>query len=635
MADPLVRVVVVDDAPDVRAIIILGLKRSGRFAVVGEGGTGREAVDHVLRLDPDLLLLDVSMPDMDGLEALQLVQAQSPETKVVMFSGFASEDLAARALELGASAFIEKSLAISQLPQRLLDVIGVAGVDDRDAARAADDLDLESAGVLSEHLDRFRDLFDRTAIGMATMTLSGSLIRCNPAFADLAGVDSRVLVGAAYAAIADPVGGAALLAAMADLVEGQQPIATIEHGIAATDTWVLSTIAPVRDSNGQLLYFFLQVQDLSSHRQAMEALGASEERFRLLVEAVSDYAIFMLDTEGHVASWNTGAQRIKGYTADEILGQHFRVFYTDYDRNRRHPEHELEVAAREGRFEEEGWRLRKDGSRFWANVVITALHDADGRLTGFGKVTRDITDRRMLAQERERVAAELAEANTQLRDIAAQKAEVLAVAAHELRSPIVSISGAADLLAGDWEATDPGERKELLQVLERSTGQLRRLLDDLLTATRLDEHAIEYEVARVPLRPLLIEAAGVIAAAIEVSVNVDDDLAVTTDRGRALQIFANLLENAATYGLPPVSVSAAAMPEGVVVRIRDHGQGVPEALAPRLFERYDRGHNRGGGATGWGLFIGRQRARGQGGDAWYEDADPGACFCVRLPKAGR
>ncbi|MBV9848354.1 MAG: SpoIIE family protein phosphatase, partial [Armatimonadetes bacterium] len=139
-------------------------------------------------------------------------------------------------------------------------------------------------------------------------------------------------------------------------------------------------------------------------RGPQESLRASEERFRLLVEQVKDYAIFMLDPEGHIATWNAGAERFKGYRAEEIVGRHFSTFYTPEDVARRHPWHELEVAAREGRYQEEGWRVRKDGSRFWADVTITALRDPDGALRGFAKVTRDVTERQ--ASERERAIAQ-------------------------------------------------------------------------------------------------------------------------------------------------------------------------------------------------------------------------------------
>src|SRR3984957_1051291 len=136
------------------------------------------------------------------------------------------------------------------------------------------------------------------------------------------------------------------------------------------------------------------VRDITERKQAEADLRQSEERFRLLVEGAMDYAIFMLDPEGRVATWNAGAQRIKGYTADEILGQHFSRFYPQESIERGKPQHELEVAATQGRFEDEGWRIRKDGSRFWANVIITALRAQDGRLIGFSKVTRDFTDRK-------------------------------------------------------------------------------------------------------------------------------------------------------------------------------------------------------------------------------------------------
>jgi PAS domain S-box-containing protein len=168
--------------------------------------------------------------------------------------------------------------------------------------------------------------------------------------------------------------------------------------------WASVILTPVRDGSGVLVGFAKVARDLTERKLAQEALRLEQERFRLLVASVKDYAIFMLDPTGRVATWNAGAERIKGYQAQEIIGQHFSRFYPPAAVLAGKPDHELEVAGREGRFEDEGWRLRRDGTRFWANVVITALRDPSGRLTGFGKVTRDLTERHRLEEERLRLA---------------------------------------------------------------------------------------------------------------------------------------------------------------------------------------------------------------------------------------
>jgi PAS domain S-box-containing protein len=170
--------------------------------------------------------------------------------------------------------------------------------------------------------------------------------------------------------------------------------------------WANVIISAMRDDGGEVVGFAKVTRDLTDRRNAEEMLRLSEERSRLLVQSVTDYAIIMLDPAGRVASWNDGARRIKGYTAEEVVGQSFERFYPAEAVAAGFPQHELEVATRDGRFENENWRLRKDGSRFWGNVIITALRDAEGRLLGFAKITRDLTARREVEAQARRLTAE-------------------------------------------------------------------------------------------------------------------------------------------------------------------------------------------------------------------------------------
>jgi PAS domain S-box-containing protein len=204
--------------------------------------------------------------------------------------------------------------------------------------------------------------------------------------------------------------------------------------------WANVVIDPVRESDGTLVGFAKVTRDLTERRAADEALKRSEERFRLLVQSVTDYAIYMLDTGGHVASWNAGAQRFKGYAPDEIIGQHFSRFYTDEDRQVGTPARALETARTEGRFEAEGWRLRKDGSRFWANVVIDPVRDSSGKLIGFAKITRDLTERRN---------SQLALEQAQEAFFQSQKMEAIGKltggVAHDFNNLLAAIIGSLDL----------------------------------------------------------------------------------------------------------------------------------------------------------------------------------------------
>jgi PAS domain S-box-containing protein len=634
-------VVVVDDAADVRLLMKTRLKVSGAFAVVGEGADGAQAVALAQQHAPALMLLDVSMPVVDGLEALPEVLKASPSTRVVMFSGFEEHGLAEKARQLGAADFIEKSVPVDTLVVRLLELLGRPATHRRRSAAAVVSVDQE---VLEEHLERFREVFEEAAIGMATMTLTGRLVRANRALADLVGVPSDGLVGTFYGDLTDHEAHR-VTEALEDIQSRELDLEVLEHGLAQghDERLVRATLAPVRDSDGRPLYLFLQVQDITAERAALNELRESEARFRLLVEAVEEYAIFMLDPTGHIVSWNSGAQRSKLYTADEIIGQHFRIFYPPEAVARRHPEHELEIALREGHYEEEGWRLRKDGSRFWANVLITAVFDEAGEHVGFAKVTRDNSGRRHLEEERERAVRALAAANEELevlnrrlQQAADDQSQFLAVIAHELRSPIGVLGGSAELLSRHWAELQDVERRDLLATMSSSTLRLRRLLGDLLTASRLQASALEIQVAPVRVSDVIADAFAAVQSTHpddQLSFVGDPGLTVEADRDRLVQAVDNLVTNALRHGASPVVVDTEADDTTVTILVTDDGSGVPPPMRARLFERFATGRTRGG--TGLGLFIVRELARAHGGDAFYDPpspAHPAGRFGVRLPR---
>ena len=409
--------------------------------------------------------------------------------------------------------------------------------------------------------------------------------------------------------------------------------------------WANVVITALCDDETGVRGFLKITRDLTDRRMAEEALRTSEERLRLILESVQDYAIFMLDPDGRVATWNPGAARIKGYSAGEIIGQHFSRFYTAPDLERKWPQQELELAVSQGRYEEQGWRLRKDGSRFWANVVITPMYDGTGTLRGFAKVTRDLTERRMAEEALRRAYDDLEERvrdrTAELQRLDLHKNQFLAMLGHELRNPLAPIRNALEILAKN---SDAEAQERARGMIGRQVEHLVRLVDDLLDVSRIMHGKIE-------LRRATLDLAAAVSRGIEAAQPVVDahghrletrlhaaPLLVDGDVVRLAQVVSNLLTNAAKYTPTPgrIEVSLHRDGEEAVLSVRDPGIGIAPELLPRIFDFFVQGElplARSGGGLGIGLTLVRHLVKLHGGTVKAESAGEwqGTQVTVRLP----
>lgn len=519
--------------------------------------------------------------------------------------------------------------------------------------------------------------------------------------------------------------------------------------------WANVAISPVFDADGALVGYSNIAKDLTGRRADEERLRESESNLRLLVESVQDYAIFTLDPSGNITSWNQGAERIKGYSAQEAIGKHFSMFYRQQEVERAWPQQELERAAADGRFEDEGWRVRKDGIHIWANVIITALRDETGKLLGFSKVTRDLTERRRHEEElrqreedfrllvegvrghamflvdtegcirtwnagarrmlgytvdevlgkptsvlytpedrrpgqfpaslsaarakghnefqawRQRsdgVRIRVEVSTTELRDSEGagrgfvqiirdltdrQRVEALeiegrritefiAMLSHELRNPLAPIRNAVAILK---RFVDKPETAWCAELIGRQVTHMTRLVDDLLDVSRITSGKIQLEVKPVALNEVVEQAVESMRPTVHgygLSLNIDsteDALAVSGDATRLTQVLVNLVTNAAKYTPAPGSVSVALMASGseVILRVSDTGIGLSDELIERVFEPFVQGERalaRSEGGLGLGLTLVRSVIDLHGGSvrASSPGAGKGTTFTVRLPR---
>ncbi|WP_422650756.1 histidine kinase [Cupriavidus sp. H18C1] len=360
-----------------------------------------------------------------------------------------------------------------------------------------------------------------------------------------------------------------------------------------------------------------------------------EAKYRALVEAIQDYAIFTLDVSGNITSWNRGVAKIKGYAAHEIIGKHFSVFYPPDAVARGWPDYELRRAAADGRFEDEGWRVRRDGTLFWANVTITAMFDEQGMLQGFAKVTRDMTERKRLEE---------------LEQSSRRMSEFLATLSHELRNPLAPMRNAVNLMrletlgSGDQRAPrDSATLRQCQSVLDRQLSHMTRLVDDLLDMGRITSGKVELQYSRVDLADIVARAAEAAKPTLErrrqwLDLRVPGQIAMRADPTRLIQVLQNLLLNASKFSPTGsrIAIESELQPQAVELRVSDEGIGIPASEIDTIFDlfvQHKHGKVSDDGGLGIGLSLCRSLVELHGGSirASSPGEGMGSTFTIRLP----
>ena len=399
--------------------------------------------------------------------------------------------------------------------------------------------------------------------------------------------------------------------------------------------WANVVITALFNDQNKHIGFSKVTRDLTEKRESQESLRQSEERYRSLVEQVTDYGIFMLDEKGRIISWNEGAKKIKGYDEREIIGKYFSIFYPEEDVLNGKPALELKIAKAEGKYEEEGWRIRKDGSPFWANVVITAVYNNQGIHIGFSKVTRDLTERkeseRALRDSYERyrlLANELRQTNTELSYANQELEQFTSIVSHDLQEPIRSIKSFLQLINIKLNKEQNEDLKVYIEKAISSADRMKQLIQNLLHYSQLGKTDLLEEDINVD--ELIIEAIQNVGTSAEKSnaqITVENDIkTVKGDRVQLVQLIQNLLSNALKFTdsqSPKVKITGFHENGHVKFSVTDNGIGIAETDIHKVFEIFRRLHTKKlYPGTGIGLAICKKIVERHGGRIWPE-SNPG------------
>ncbi|MGE0173267.1 MAG: PAS domain S-box protein [Oligoflexales bacterium] len=512
--------------------------------------------------------------------------------------------------------------------------------------------------ALRQSQERYRLLVDNVSdYALILLDSNGRVTNWNLGAAKITGFESREILGGHFSKLyrAEDIFASKPRRDLAIVMETgrfeEESLKTRRNG---TTYWGNFILTAIRDANGNIKGYSCVIQDLTERNIAEAKLRESEERFRLLVESVDEYAIFMLDSRGNIVTWNKGAERNTGYKSEEIIGEHFAKFYSLEDIRARKPEKELSEAVTTGKFEEEGWRLRKGGARFWSSVVITPIFDSKGDLLGFAKVTKNLTERK-IAEDKLRGAFSDLETRIEQRtkDLVGEKnkAELavkirdqfFSMASHELKTPLSSLKLQTQfrkraLERGNYSAFSPSRLTDLFDEDARQLERLTFLIDNMLDVSRVTSGTfkLSYEEVRLDemagdvlhrLRPLLSEAR------IHYTARCSESIVARCDRLKMEQVLMNLISNATKYAPSrPLEIDIRKDAHSAIITVRDHGPGIPQEDRERIFEAFKRLKEREADGLGLGLYIVREIIKAHEGKIGIDpNVTDGTAFIIEIP----
>lgn len=409
--------------------------------------------------------------------------------------------------------------------------------------------------------------------------------------------------------------------------------------------WGSIVITALHDKNGHVTGFMKITRDLTERKEAedrqlrytqhLEEQRRAEEQYHKMIDEIQDYAILLLDKEGNIQNWNTGAEKIKGYTAEEIIGKNFSIFYTPEDRASRLPFRLLDIARDTSRATHEGWRVRKDGTKFWGNIVITALHDDQNNVIGFSKVTRDLTERKLAEDRLKQYALQLEQKNQELEEFSY-------VASHDLKEPLRKIVTFGDLLQHSIRDSATEKAANYVGRMQDAARRMMQLIEDLLEFSLIGkrEHSFEPTDLNQVLERVLQDLEGTIQKQNAV-VNADALPTLAANPLQMHQLFQNLISNALKFNnkekpIITITYKPAGTPEYPAheITVQDNGIGFDPAEATRIFEAFRRLHGRLEYAgSGIGLAICKKIVDLYHGTITATgEKEKGAAFTITLPN---